>query len=301
MIADIYALGRRFALPCACALAVALCVGPMRVQGQDKPAPKPAASKSAPAAREDRGALSQYGSAEFSESALIGILYDLKQNQKHQKLQIDVTKYNQITNEFVSSNWDEGVLNRYYRVTRPMYTTQVFIPLGPASDGPKAFGVEKIVKPNFWMIHYKGQVAPPTSGRWRFWGYGSEVCCVAVNGKTVLVSNWLEQKPMPMPDVPWKSEAPQGQPMHLGHLIGGSWIELKAGEVIDLDVLIGERGGGNFSAVLLVEKEGETYEMRNGKPVFPIFQLAPYNTPDPRPGQPAPPFARNGPIWKGVQ
>lgn len=244
---------------------------------------------------------SRYGTAEPSESSLIGILYDLKQDQKHQKLQIDQKKYNEITNEFLSSNWDESVLNRYYRVTRPMYTTQIFIPLSSAGDAPKAFKVEKVVKPSFWMIHYKGQVSPPTTGRWRFWGYGSEICSVAVNGKTVLVSNWLEAVPMPMPDVKWRTTAPPGSVMHLGHLIGGTWLDLKAGEVIDLDVLIGERAGGNFSAMLLIEKEGEKYEMKDGRPVLPIFQLAPYNTPAPAPGQAAPPFARNGPIWRGIQ
>jgi hypothetical protein len=245
-----------------------------------------------------------YGSLTPSESALIGILYDLKQNQKREKMTMSQKPYDVLVNEFLSSNWNEEVLNRYFRVSRPLYTTQIFIPLSPASGAPKAFDVEKIVKPSYWMIHYKGQVAPPTSGRWRFWGYGSEVCSVAVNDKTVLSSNWIESRnlnPIDTPDLKWTSSAPPGRPVHCGLLTAGTWLDLKAGEIIDLDVLIGERAGGNFCAVLLIEKEGEVYEMNDGHPVFPVFQLAPYATPAGEPAQKAPPFAPKSPVWKGFQ
>jgi len=248
--------------------------------------------------------VSEYGSATASESALIGTLYDCKQNQKRAKLPMGSRNYDELTNEFLSSNWDEAVLNRYYRVSQPLYTTQIFVPLSPAIRAPIAFGVEKVVEPSFWMIHYKGQVAPPSTGRWRFWGYGSEICSVAVNENTVLASNWIEAaqlRPIATPGLHWKSSAPPGRSVHRGLLTAGSWMSLKAGEVVDLDVLIGERAGGNFCAVLLIEKEGDTYEMNAGHPVYPIFQLAPYDTPDPKNSKIAPPFARNGPIWKGFQ
>jgi hypothetical protein len=37
-----------------------------------------------------------------------------------------------------------------------------------AGVAPKAFGVEKTVEPNHWLIHYKGRVSPPENGRYRF-------------------------------------------------------------------------------------------------------------------------------------
>jgi len=40
--------------------------------------------------------------------------------------------------------------------------------------------------------------------------------------------------------------------------------------------------------------------MRDGHPVFPVFQLAPFPTIDLKDPARAPPFARNGPIWKAV-
>jgi hypothetical protein len=248
--------------------------------------------------------ITEYGSEKASESALIGTLYDCKQTQKREKLPINGSIYDKLVNEFLSSKWNEAVLNRYYRVAKPLYTTQIFIPLSAATRAPKAFGVENVVAPSFWMVHYKGQVIPPSSGRWRFWGYGSEVCSVAVNGETVLSSNWIESRklnPIPTPDLKWTSSAPPGRPVHRGLLTAGTWMNLKVDEIIDLDVLIGERAGGNFSSVLLIEKEGESYEMKDGFPVFPIFQLAPYTTPEPGKNQAAPPFTQKAVIWKGLQ
>ncbi len=247
--------------------------------------------------------VSEYGSAVKDDAALLGILYDLKQTQLGEKLKMGPHEYDLLVNEFLGSGWDEAVFDKFFRASRPMYATQVYIPLSSAGRAPTAFGVEKVVEPRFWMIHYKGQVSPPSAGRWRFWGYGSEVCSVAVNGETVLSSNWIERRePLPIatPDLKWQSSAPPGRTVHRGPLTAGTWMDLKAGEVVDLDVLIGERAGGSFCAVLLIEKEGETYEMRDGFPVFPIFQLMPRQTPVEPDTRRAPPFAPAGGVWKGV-
>jgi len=241
---------------------------------------------------------SLFGSKAPSETALIGILYDLKQDQRLQPMQMDTFQYGKVIDEFISKGWDESVLNRYFRVAQPLYTTQVFIPIISAAVAPKAFGVEKIVKPMFWVIHYKGQVSAPVDGTWRFWGNGEEVCSVAVNGKTILLANYKE---VSCPSSGWKSPEPPGPKVNNCNVTAGDWIELKAGQVIDLDILIGERHGGEFGAVLMIEKKGETYEKYEGFPVFPVFQLAAYNTPQPLNARKGPRIAQNGPIWKAVQ
>jgi hypothetical protein len=43
------------------------------------------------------------------------------------------------------------------------------------------------VQPSNWIIHYKGQVSPPSAGTYRFWGTADDLIAVAVNGKTELV------------------------------------------------------------------------------------------------------------------
>lgn len=241
---------------------------------------------------------SVFGKQEASEAALIGFLYDLKQTQQHKPTTMSLHDYNQVVDEFLSKNWDESVLNRYYRGTRGLYTTQIFIPLMDASGGPRAIGEEKLIKPSFWLIHYKGQVAAPSDGAWRFWGYGGEICSVAVNGKTVLVANHSYVK---TPRTAWRSKEPPGQPAGSGQLVAGDWIQLKAGQIIDLDILIGERGGGSFDSFLLIEKQGQSYGTAGPHPLFPVFQLAPYATPAPKSPKAAPQFAPNGPVWKAFQ
>src|SRR5277367_6000387 len=107
---------------------------------------------------------SAFGSSQESEAALIGVLYDLKQTQDHQSTNVDPETYTTVMDEFLSKGWDEKVLNRYYRVSHPLYTTQIFIPNMNADKAPDAFGAQKTVKPSRWVIHYKGQISPPSAG-----------------------------------------------------------------------------------------------------------------------------------------
>ena len=242
--------------------------------------------------------VTEFGSLEASSSTLIGIFYDLKQSQARERLTINQKIYGKIVDEFVSSGWDEAILNRYFRAPLPLYTTQIFVPIMPAKNATSAFRVDDAVDPSYWIIHYKGQVSAPESGEWRFWGYGEEVCSVAVNGRNVLLSNWHE---ITTPSAGWSSPRGPGQPAARGHLKAGDWLRLEKGQVIDLDVIIGERAGGVFAAFLLIEKRGADYRMVNGQPVLPVFQLAPHATPQPQAPAKGPVIAADGPIWIGVQ
>ena len=174
----------------------------------------------APAAPTD----SVFGSDRPSSGAsLVGILYDLKLNQARERMPMGNETYGKIVDEFISTDWDESVLNRYFRAPLPLYTTQIFIPLIDANSAPKAFRVAEIVKPQHWLVHYKGQVSAPESGEWRFWGYGEEICAVAINGKNILVANWRE---VLTPRAGWKSSEPPGLPAAGGRLVAGDWITL---------------------------------------------------------------------------
>jgi len=237
---------------------------------------------------------SAFGQSTPSEAALVGIFYDLKQTQDHRPTHVD---YGATVDEFLSGGWDENVLNRYYRVSRPLYTTQIYIPTMNANLGPKAFGAEKMVKPSRWLIHYKGQLSTPEPGAYRFWGIADDVLAVAVNGKTVLVG---ARRDTIMPKIysMWKPSARDGAHEGDGFLRAGSWMDFKAREIFDLDVIIGERPGGLFNAFLMVEKQGDHYETdRSGKQIFPILQIAPYPTPTSRNSE----FAAGFPIWTSYQ
>ena len=71
-------------------------------------------------ARAEGDQITEYGAARSNGAALIGILYDLKQNQARQKLKMGPVEHDALVNEFLSSNWDEAALNRYYQIPLPL-------------------------------------------------------------------------------------------------------------------------------------------------------------------------------------
>jgi hypothetical protein len=150
------------------ALAVSLCAGP------------------SVAVADEKDANAMFGSAQRTAGALIGILYDFKQDQKRVSIPMDRHIFERAVAQFIDMDFDEGLINKYYRVPRALYTTELQVPTINADTAPKAFGVEKTVAPRTWMVHYKGQVAPPEDGTYRFLGDADDFLAVAVNGKVVM-------------------------------------------------------------------------------------------------------------------
>lgn len=219
-----------------------------------------------------------FGRSERGTGALVGIFYDLKQTQKREPVSGPGMEYSKIIDRFLVEGLDEALLNRFFRAGLPLYTTQIATGRLSADAAPKAFGVDGVVKPRNWLVHYKGQVAPPTDGVYRFVGHADDMMAVAVNRKVVLVGNHSATK---FPELDWKPNS--GRVVAAGRsMIFGDWIELRADKPVDIDILIGERPGGVFHAHLLYEKQGEEYP-RNGKGevVLPLFQVAPLVMKDP--------------------
>lgn len=243
-----------------------------------------------------------FGSREHTGNALIGIIYDLKQTQKREKSGINPKSYIPLVEKFLDRNWDESILNEYFRAARPLYTTRIFIPMTGAKNAPIAFGVENVMKPASWVVHYKGQVSPPVDGTYRFLCYSDDMMVVAVNGEVVCegshgahpyYSNWREDAKQRGPKIP----TPGGG----RGLIYGDWIELKKDEPVDLDILVGERPGGSFNAFLLYQRKGESYEMHNGVPLYPIFELSENPLTESFDRRKAPPFGQVDERWTAHQ
>ena len=121
-----------------------------------------------------------------------------------------------------------------------------------------------------WMTWYHGQVIPPRSGRYRFWGYADNHLLLAINGTPVFEgsrrNSSLKELGIPRTDNP-------AFPCLIASagFACGEWIELARGPV-QLDILFGEIGNDNTSGLLLVEREGEQYEETFwGQPKWPIF------------------------------
>ena len=227
------------------------------------------------------------------QAALIGIFYDLKQTQDRKPTGVSPADYAHVLEAFFNKGWDEAVLSPYFRTVRSLYTTQIFIPMMSAGEAPKAFDVEKFVRPSVWVAHYKGQVSPPEDGTYRFAAYADDILAVAVDEKTVVIGARF-------PVAGWKQTL-SGVPAGNGFLSFSDWIPLRKDQIIDLDVLIGERPGGTFGGFLLYEKQGAAYPVdANNQPMLPIFQLVKHEMPSYEPKM-APNFFVPPVPWTGHQ
>lgn len=231
-----------------------------------------------------------FGRSERKGATLIGIFYDLKQTQQREPIPQFAQRYAASLDEFFISGFDEALLNRFFRAATPLYTTQFSIPMMNANGAPKAFGVEGVVKPSYWVVHYKGQIAPPSDGTYRFVGNFDDLLIVAINRKVILDGSRPDTR---FPKLGWKEPADKGPKVAANELAEyGDWIDLKAGRPVDVDIVIGERPGGQFHGVLLYEKKGETYARdARGQAVLPLFQLAEKPGTNPR-------YLTDRPLWK---
>jgi hypothetical protein len=247
------------------------------------------------------------GSNEPSEAALIGMLYDLKQTEQLKPGITNTKDYDRVIADFIMKKWDESVLNKFYRISHPLYTTQIFIPMLGNQVAPKALGVQNHIKDGYWVMHYKGQVVPPADGRYRFAGYAHATMLVAINGKLVLNGCRYDinkdEKDFPLRSVQKASDPNAGAPAGDFMLTVGPWVELKHDEPVDIDILFGNRLASELCAFLLVEKEGQTYETDPAThfPILPLFQVARYNGPPLLQGKMSTRCQVNAMIWKCLQ
>jgi hypothetical protein len=219
-----------------------------------------------------------FGDLTRTAGSLQGSFYDLKQTPDRKPSGMDPKKYFDVVREFEKKGWNPNVLKDFYKASQPVYATQLFIPLQGAGGAPKAFNVEKEVLPAQWLILYEGTFRVPATDKYRFVGYADDVLMVRVNGQTVLDGS---RGGMTGEVVEKDALAKVKQTVDKQHKAGNGWLAY--GEWVDLDqstpqrieVLLGERPGGQFCAFLMVEAKAATYKKEaSGRPILPLFQLA---------------------------
>ena len=202
---------------------------------------------------------------------IVGTFYDFKQdkagkptaamgdplNQGAKSNGPAIEAYRKEVKEFlVARRWAVTSLTDKYRAPDTLWAAQIFIPIMPADGGPKAYGVEKTVKPSRWIVHYKGVVKMPQTARFRFVGMGDDFLCVRWGGRVVLDSGY--EQPITggnniYPDF-GKQKYEETKPSKLGKpLRCGPWLNATAGQNIPIEIVIGETPGGLFNAYLFFE------------------------------------------------
>ena len=233
------------------------------------------------------------GAAQF-----IGYLYDLKQTSGRKPSGMTTGHYHSWVIDFIKSEWEPRLLAPYYKSPKPLATPCIYIPTLKATEGPRAFGVEKEVQPDMYVVWYHVRAAPPKEGTYHFAGIGDDVLVVRVDGHTVLdgsLSNiWSSrsgQKSYPIqnfkPSSQNESRLQVGEPFHATPV-----------NPVDIDVLIGEEPGGNSNYFLLIQRDESIYEPQsNGAPLLPIFQVTPNPVVPAGAPQTYPPFSTEVEAW----
>jgi len=244
---------------------------------------------------------SRRSGAEGGGNEFVGTFYDLKQTPTGEKTKLGELFATEgaygpaedaaceLISSFFSSGWDPRRFDGCFKAPKLKYATAFMMPAMDASAAPKAFGVADQVEPNYWLCHYKGQIAAPETGRYRFCGIGDDVLAVRVKGKLVMdacwpnkigrLTNWESDDDN---NRKYPSIAPntvEGWYYTDSKMVIGDWFTLRKGEPVDVEILIGEMPGGSFTAQLLIEQKDKEYKMapydEGERPVLPIFKTIP--------------------------
>ena len=221
------------------------------------------------------GEVNIFGTGQTIGNDFVGTFYDFKRNRQGGLIVTDKEEFSNKLAKFVENGWKTSTLSRYYQSPKKLYATSFMIPPTLSSLGPRSFGEDS--GGWTWMALYKGQLVYPEDIRFRFWGFGDDILLVRVAGKLVLNGCWHDNGAnIYITEIggSWQSTSSDDARFWYGGNTArvGDWIELKAGEMVEMEVMIGEVPGGIFSSMLTVEVDGVEYpKNRQGAPILPMF------------------------------
>jgi len=248
------------------------------------------------------GAGTGSGDSSGAANQFTGYFYDFNQTKDKAPTGVDFKKYISILSDYISKNWDDSVLEPYYRSKAPISMPSFFASsTKPSTDAPKNLGLENEVLPNAWIAHYHAKVIPPSAGDYRFLGFADNVLIVKINGEPVFDGGWsmLLDRPSLHKELPWVFPGYAGNQtdVNLANLKMGASFHVEADEPVDMDVFIGD-GGESYNFYLLIKKDGEHYEsLPDGTPLVPFFVLGDGKGPTFSDSEPHVPYSDSPEPW----
>lgn len=178
-------------------------------------------------------------------------------------------------------------LAKYFKAETTLVSSTFVHPYMSAAEAPKAFGVEKEVRPVHWLAVYRGRASAPFTDQFRFVGGCDNVIVVLVNGKVVFdgsrrythhappskyYTKWA-QTTEPIPD------SLQGNVKTFnGSNVWGDWFGLRKGEAAEFTIILGE-SGGIYACGLFIDWKGAEWHRKGGRippgGIPPVFQVGP--------------------------
>jgi len=227
------------------------------------------------------------GFGSISGSGLVGHLYDFKQDRKR-NANIDYLKGKKVIRftdnliEIHKKNFSERSLQPFFKAPQKLTLTHLAISNRSASDGPLYFNADKDVDPKSWIAHYSGKLVAPETGRYRFAGFADDYLSLFFDDKPVLFASWPNIQKLIKGSWEGSHDSEKwASPIGLRkNLIYSDWISLRAGQIIDVDLGIGEYPGGMLGFLLLVEKKGTKYKKDpvTKRPILPLFSTASFTS-----------------------
>ena len=254
------------------------------------------------------GGIALFGLRAKSDSALVGAFYDFKQTPTGQPTSMEIKDERMLSaperpandedfklvGRFANGGFNEGILSQYFKGPVPLYTTQIFIPIGPSEDGPTEFNLGGKVRGRRWVAIYRGKVSPVEEGRYHFVGAADDYLIVRFRDQIVLDGS-LSRPTGKKPAKVFNFDGMTGSMK----CIEGDPFNVDPGEFYDIQILIGEQPGGETGAFLLLEKDGAEYAKDSkGNPILPIFKMAPSNTDRSGRGAPVTSADTSWSVWK---
>ncbi len=206
---------------------------------------------------------------------LIGTFYDLKQTKDRKPTASmsgggAIPAYRKAVQSFVDGGWNMSRFSGFYRAPDQLISTQLWIPSQSADAAPKAFEVEKEVKPSRWVVHYRCMIEAPSSMPFRFVGSGDDWLLVRWDRKVALDDGY--ERVEVGGDGRYKDFGQtcvdefkiNRSPGTLHRLKAGPWIKPVKGQKVPFEVLMGETPGGVFDMYLAIEP-AKSEQTTNGK------------------------------------
>ncbi len=236
----------------------------------------------------DLSSMTLFGGQRSLGNDLEGTFYHLKRDRQGDPISGYTTgdpvspQFVRAVNEFVASDWDTSTLDEFYRAPTKLYATHFTFGVFPSSRALEKYNMGDDVEAAMYIIHYKGKIAHPTGGKFRFLGTADDFLFVRINGKMVLdgrtTHGGVYQRWNSDLKTGWYSNDPEDRKYPLADSTAkiGDWFVLEPGVPAEMEVLIGEDWGGGTSCMINVEEFGKEYpENELGWPIFPAFKTAP--------------------------
>lgn len=212
-----------------------------------------------------------FGNTSPLAGALKGTFVDFKQDEDRDPAKRE--GWREAGRDFFRT-WKMREFRRYFRAPQPLYATHFYIPILPADEAPRSYGVENLVEPSHWAAVYQGKFQSREGGRYRFVGTADDILIVGVDEEVVLSAGFGQSNPTGWEPEEERVHPPPPVSEYLQPLAYGDWFELPAGEPRDLVVVLGEIPGGEFASYLFIQKEGVDYpKAEGGRPILPVFKL----------------------------